>query len=59
MLGSSIILPFITAAVGALFAMRINGPDAMIAGGAVGFGVGCAILLLIWLLFAILKRMVD
>ena len=59
MLGSSIILPFITMAVGALFAMRINGPDAMITGGAVGFGVGCAVLILIWLLFAILKRMVD
>jgi hypothetical protein len=59
MLGSSIILPFLAMVVGALFAMRINGPDGMIVGGAVGFGVGCAILIVIWLLFAILKRMVD
>jgi hypothetical protein len=56
MLGTTIFLPFLAMIVGALFEMRINGGDDWIWGAAIGFGVGCAILALIWLLFALLKR---
>jgi hypothetical protein len=56
MFGINIILPFLAMMVGALFGMQIYGADALVAGGAIGFGIGCAILALIWLLFAILKK---
>jgi hypothetical protein len=59
MLGTNIVLPFLAMAVGALFGMRLGGENGWIWGAAIGFGVGCAILALIWLLFAILKRMVE
>ncbi len=59
MLGVGIVLPFITMVVGALLAMRIGGESGMVMGGAIGFGIGCAMLAMIWLLFAILKRWAD
>jgi hypothetical protein len=59
MLGTHFALPFLAMMVGALFGTWIGGPDGWMWGGAIGFGVGCAIVALIWLLFAILKRMVE
>jgi len=56
MLGANIILPFLAMACGAVVGVQIYGDDGLVTGGAVGFGIGCAILALIWLLFAILKR---
>jgi hypothetical protein len=59
MLGSNIIMPFLAMMVGALFGLQMNGQSGLYWGGAIGFGVGCAILALIWLVFAILRRMVE
>jgi hypothetical protein len=59
MLGVHLLLPFLVAIVGALFDMRVNGPDAWFSGAVVGFGVGCAIVAVVWLLFALLKRWAD
>lgn len=59
MLGAYIFLPFLTMIVGALFEMRIYGQDDWVGGAAVGFGIGCAILALVWLLFALLKRWAE
>jgi hypothetical protein len=59
MLRSNILLPFLAAIVGVTFAVRLYGQDAWVTGAAVGFGVGCAILALVWLLFALLKRWVG
>ncbi|MEA2769898.1 MAG: hypothetical protein QOD93_2860 [Acetobacteraceae bacterium] len=59
MLGTNVILPFLAMMVGALFGFQINGQNGLAWGAAIGFGVGCAILALIWLLFAILRRMVE
>ncbi len=59
MLGAGIVLPFITMAVGALFAMLINDQPDMIWGALIGFGAGCAFLVLIWVVFAIVKKWVD
>jgi hypothetical protein len=59
MFGSNIALPFLAAIVGATFSTWIYGQDAWVTGAAVGFGVGCAILALIWLLFTLLKRWVE
>ncbi len=59
MLGAGIALPFITMAAGASFALLIGGQSGMVWGAVIGFGVGCAILALIWLLFAIVKKWAD
>ncbi len=59
MLGAGIILPFLTMIAGSFLGNWVGGPDGWFWGGAVGFGVGCAILVLIGALFAILKRMVE
>jgi hypothetical protein len=59
MLGVGIILPFIAMAVGALFAAQIGGQSGLVWGGAIGFGIGCAIVALIWLVFAIVKKWAD
>jgi hypothetical protein len=59
MFGSNIALPFLAAIVGATFGTWIYGQDAWFTGAAIGFGVGCAILALIWLLFAVLKKWVE
>ncbi len=59
MLGTAIAVPFLAMAVGALFGTLLYGQDAWITGAAIGFGVGCAILALIWLAFAILRKMVE
>jgi hypothetical protein len=59
MLGANILLPFITMFVGALFEMLVNGGHGWMGGAVAGFGVGCAILALVWLLFALLKRWVE
>jgi hypothetical protein len=58
-LGTNIILPFLAMMVGALFGLQINSQNGLVWGAAIGFGVGCAILALIWLLFAILRKMVE
>ncbi|HEX4369464.1 MAG TPA: hypothetical protein VH023_21690 [Rhodopila sp.] len=59
MLGTHILLPFLAMVVGALFETWIYGSHDWIGGAAVGFGVGCAILALVWLLFALLRRWVE
>jgi hypothetical protein len=59
MLATNLFLPFLAMIVGALFEMRISGEDQWVCGAAVGFGVGCAILAVIWLLFALLKRWAE
>ncbi|MDB5403442.1 MAG: hypothetical protein QOF70_121 [Acetobacteraceae bacterium] len=59
MLGTNVILPFLAMMVGALFGLQVSGQNGLAWGAAIGFGVGCAILALIWLLFAILRRMVE
>jgi hypothetical protein len=59
MFGTHLILPFITMIAGALFAVRVNGETAIFWGGLIGFGVGCAILAVVWLFFSILGRMVE
>jgi hypothetical protein len=59
MLGTNILMPFIAMAAGALFGMRLGGENGWIWGAAIGFGVGCAILALIWLLFAMLRRWAE
>ena len=59
MFGAHIALPFLAAMIGALFATLLDGPNALEMGAAIGFGVGCAILALVWLVFAILRRMVE
>jgi hypothetical protein len=58
MFGIHLFLPFITMVVGALFATMING-GSMYVGGAIGFGIGCAIVAVVWLFFAILNRFVE
>lgn len=55
MLGSNIALPFLSAIAGATFSTWIYGQDVWFTGAAIGFGIGCAILALVWLLFALLK----
>jgi hypothetical protein len=59
MLGTHFTVPFLAMMAGALFGMWINGPDAWMWGGVIGFGFGCALVALIWLLFAILKKMFE
>jgi hypothetical protein len=59
MFGSNIALPFLAAIVGATFGTWIYGQHAWFAGAVIGFGVGCAILALIWLLFAVLNKWVE
>jgi hypothetical protein len=59
MLGTNIILPFLAMMVGGLLGTQIYGPDGLVSGAAIGFGVGCAIVALVWALFAILKRWVE
>ncbi len=59
MMGANIVLPFLTMMVGALLAMRIGGPNGLVWGAAIGFGVGCAVMALVWLLFVILKKMAE
>jgi hypothetical protein len=59
MLGTNIALPFLAMMTGALFGNWVGGQDGWLWGGAIGFGVGCAIVALIWVLFALLKRMVE
>jgi hypothetical protein len=56
MLGSNLLLPFLAAMAGALFAIWIGGQNSLVWGAAVGFGVGCVIVALVWLLFAVLKK---
>jgi hypothetical protein len=59
MLGTNVSVPLLTAVGGALFATMISGQDAWKLGAAIGFGAGCAIIGLIWLLFAVLGRMAE
>ncbi len=59
MLGTYIALPFLAMAVGALFGMWLNERNGLLWGAAIGFGVGCAIIVLVWALFAALKRWAD
>jgi hypothetical protein len=59
MIATNIVLPFLAMIVGAFFAVRINGEGALVWGAAIGFGVGCAIVALVWLLFALLQRWAD
>jgi hypothetical protein len=59
MLGTNIILPFLAMMVGGLLGTQIYGPDGLVTGGAIGFGVGCAIVALVWVLFATLKKWVE
>jgi hypothetical protein len=56
MLGANFILPFLAMACGAVVGMQIYGQGGLVAGAVAGFGIGCAILALIWLLFAIVKK---
>ena len=59
MLGTHLLLPFLGMIVGALFEMQVYGQHDWVWGAAAGFGVGCAILALVWLLFALLKRWTE
>jgi hypothetical protein len=59
MFGSNIALPFLAAIAGGSMGVLIYGQDGLVSGAAVGFGVGCAILALVWLLFALLKKWVG
>jgi len=59
MFGAYVAVPFLAAITGALFAMLTYGQNALELGDAIGFGVGCAVVALIWVLFAILDRMVE
>jgi hypothetical protein len=59
MIATNIVLPFLAMIVGAFFAVRVNGENSLVWGAAIGFGVGCAIVALVWLLFALLQRWAD
>jgi hypothetical protein len=59
MFGANIVLPFLAMFAGSFVGNWVGGPEGWIWGGAIGFGAGCAVLVLIWALFAILQRMVE
>jgi hypothetical protein len=59
MSGTSFVLPFLSMIVVALFGLMVRGQDGLYWGAIIGFGIGCAIVALIWLVFAILRRMVE
>jgi hypothetical protein len=56
MFGAYVILPLITSAGGAALALWMNGEPDVFWGAVIGFGVGCAILVFVWALFAALSR---
>jgi hypothetical protein len=59
MLGANFALPFLAMAAGASLGMVVDGQGGLVWGAGIGFGVGCAIVALVWLLFAILKKLAE
>jgi hypothetical protein len=59
MLGVNVLLPFLTACAGAAFGLLIHGDHGLRWGAVIGFAVGCAVIIIVWLMFALLKRLTD
>lgn len=57
MIITQLLLPFMTALAGGLFGALVQPANGLEWGAGIGFGAGCAMIAVSWLLIAVLKRL--
>jgi uncharacterized membrane protein (DUF485 family) len=57
MIVTQLMLPFLTAFAGGLFGALVQPTNGLEWGAGIGFGAGCAMIIVSWLLIAVLKRL--